>query len=42
MNISLDILRRKGKKGKTKKPRGKFNIGKSIDERSSKVSTSSH
>ena len=35
----LDALRRKGEKMKTREARGKFNIGKSIDERSEEVKT---
>ena len=38
-DVSLDVLRRKGKTAKTKETRGKFNIGKSIDERSEEVKT---
>ena len=39
LDVSLKVLRRKGKKAKTKETRGKFNIGKSIEERPSEVST---
>ena len=39
MDVSLKVLRRKGKKAKTKETRGKFNIGKTIEERPSEVST---
>ena len=39
LDVSLNVLRRKGKKAKTKETRGKFNIGKSIDQRPSEVST---
>ena len=36
-DVSLDVLRRKGKAAKTKEKRGKFNIGKSISERPEEV-----
>ena len=36
-DVSLDVLRRKGKTAKTKETRGKFNIGKSISERPEEV-----
>ena len=39
LNVSLNVLRRKGKKPKTKETRGKFNVGKSIDQRPSEVDT---
>ena len=39
MEVSLKVLRRKGKRAKTKETRGKFNIGKTIEERPSEVST---
>jgi transposase for insertion sequence element len=35
-DVSLDVLRRKGKTAKTKETRGKFNIEKSISERQKK------
>ena len=35
----LNVLRRKGRRAKTKETRGKFNIGKTIEERPSEVST---
>ena len=35
----IRCLRRKGEKMKTREARGKFNIGKSIDERSEEVKT---
>ena len=38
-DVSLDVLRRKGKTAKTKETRGKFNIGKSISERLEEVKT---
>ena len=38
-DVSLKVLRRKGKRAKTKETRGKFNIGKTIEERPSEVST---
>ena len=38
-DISLDVLRRKGKTAKTKETRGKFNIGKSISKRLEEVKT---
>ncbi len=38
LDVSLNILRRKGRKAKTKETRGKFNIGKTIEERLSEVS----
>ena len=38
-DVSLKVLRRKGKRVKIKETRGKFNIGKTIEERPSEVST---
>ena len=38
LDVSLNVLRRKGRRAKTKETRGKFNIGKSINERPSEVS----
>ena len=37
LDVSLNVLRRKGKKAKTKETRGKFNIGKSIGDRPEEV-----
>ena len=37
LDVSLGVLRRKGKKAKTKETRGKFNIGKSISDRPEEV-----
>ena len=37
LNVTLNVLRRKGKKAGTKETRGKFNIGKSINERPEEV-----
>ena len=37
LDVSLNILRRKGRRTKTKETRGKFNIGKSIDDRPEEV-----
>ena len=39
LDVSLNVLRRKGRRVKTKETRGKFNIGKTIEERPSEVST---
>ena len=39
LDVSLNVLRRKGRRAKTKETRGKFNIGKSINERPSEVSS---
>ena len=39
LDVSLNVLRRKGRRAKTKETRGKFNIGKTIEERPSEVST---
>ena len=39
LDVSLNALRRKGRRAKTKETRGKFNIGKTIEERPSEVST---
>ena len=35
LDVSLNVLRRKGRRVKTKETRGKFNIGKTIEERPS-------
>lgn len=39
MNFSLNVLKRKGKKPKSKETRGKFNIEKSINQRPQEVKT---
>jgi len=38
LEVSMNVLRRKGRRAKTKETRGKFNIGKTIKERPSEVS----
>ena len=37
LDVSLNVLRRKGRRAKTKETRGKFNIGKSIGDRPEEV-----
>ena len=39
LDICLNVLRRKGRRAKTKETRGEFNIGKTIEERQSEIST---
>ena len=37
LDVSLNVLRRKGRRAKTEETRGKFNIGKSIGDRPEEV-----
>ena len=37
LDVSVNVLRRKGRRAKTEETRGKFNIGKSIDDRPEEV-----